>query len=67
LKVSIKAILAHLPLLRMSHRGGGLTQKYAGAEPPLRSELFSTEQMSSMAGPWQPRTRWVLDTLRTNF
>ncbi len=45
MKESIKTILAHLPLLRASHRGNGLAQKYAGAEPPLRSELFSSEQM----------------------
>ena len=45
MKVSIKTILAHLPLLRASRPGNGLPQKYAGAEPPLRSELFSSDQM----------------------
>ncbi|MCG6536267.1 MAG: hypothetical protein L7F78_16585, partial [Syntrophales bacterium LBB04] len=46
MRESIKTILAHLPLLlRVSHRGDGLTRKYAGVEPPLRSELFSSEQM----------------------
>ncbi|HUJ90393.1 MAG TPA: hypothetical protein VLX12_09370, partial [Syntrophorhabdales bacterium] len=45
MKKSIKTTLAHLPLSRVSRRENGLAQKYAGAEPPLRSELFSTEQM----------------------
>ena len=26
-------------------RGNGLAKKYAGDEPPLRSELFSSDQM----------------------
>ena len=43
--MSIKTILAHLPLLRASRPGNGLPQKYADAEPPLRSELFSSDQM----------------------
>lgn len=35
-------ILSHL---WASLRGNGLTQKYAGDQPPLRSELFSADQM----------------------
>src|SRR5208282_4219578 len=35
------------PLLRLRSRlpGGGLRRRYAGDEPPLRSELFSADQM----------------------
>ena len=35
------------PLLRLRSRlpGGGLGRRYAGDEPPLRSELFSADQM----------------------
>jgi hypothetical protein len=45
LKVSGKSILGNLPHLRASLRGNGLAKKFAGDEPPLRSELFSSEQM----------------------
>src|SRR5258705_4843167 len=31
--------------LRVSLRGIGLATKYAGGKPPLRSELFSADQM----------------------
>jgi cyclic beta-1,2-glucan synthetase len=41
----LKTILAHLPLLRASRHGNGWPQKFSGAEPPLRSELFSSNQM----------------------
>jgi len=44
-KVSSKTILRKLLHLRMGLRGDGLAQKYADAEPPLRSELFSSDQM----------------------
>src|SRR4030066_2243780 len=44
-KVSSKTILGKLTHLRTGLRVGGLAQKYAGAEPPLRSELFSSDQM----------------------
>ena len=45
MKVSSKTILENLPHLRVSLRRNGLAQKYAGDEPPLRSELFSSDQM----------------------
>ena len=45
MKVSSKTILRKLPHLRTGLRGDGLAQKYADAEPPLRSELFSSDQM----------------------
>ena len=45
MKVSTKTILRNLLHLRASWRGDGLSQKYADAEPPLRSELFSSDQM----------------------
>jgi cyclic beta-1,2-glucan synthetase len=44
-KVSSKTILEKLPHLRTGLRGCDLAQKYAGTEPPLRSELFSRDQM----------------------
>ncbi|MBM2828551.1 MAG: putative glycosyltransferase 36, partial [Actinobacteria bacterium] len=43
MKVSGKSILGNLPHLRESLRGNALAQKFAGDEPPLRSELFSSE------------------------
>ena len=43
--VSNKAILRSLPHLRASFRGKNLAQKCAVCEPPLRSELFSSDQM----------------------
>ena len=45
MKVSSKTILEKLPHLRTGLRGDDLAQKYAGTEPPLRSELFSRDQM----------------------
>jgi cyclic beta-1,2-glucan synthetase len=45
LKVSKKSMLANLPHLRASFRGTDLAQKCAVSEPPLRSELFSSDQM----------------------
>ncbi|MGD0884353.1 MAG: glucoamylase family protein [Thermodesulfovibrionales bacterium] len=38
-------MLGSLPHLRASFRGTDLAQKYAGDKPPLRSELFSSDQM----------------------
>jgi cyclic beta-1,2-glucan synthetase len=45
LKLSSEAILGSLARLRASFRRDGLPQKYAGDKPPLRSELFSRDQM----------------------
>ncbi len=45
MKVSSKPVLGNLVRLKASLRGNGLAQKYAGGEPPLRSELFSSDQM----------------------
>ncbi len=45
MKVSSKTILGNLPHLRTGLRGDEPAQKYAGTEPPLRSELFSSDQM----------------------
>jgi cyclic beta-1,2-glucan synthetase len=44
-KASDKTILGSLPHLRASFRGADLAQKCAVCEPPLRSELFSSDQM----------------------
>jgi cyclic beta-1,2-glucan synthetase len=45
LKVSNKIMLRSLPHLRTIFRGTDLAQKYNGDKPPLRSELFSKDQM----------------------
>ena len=45
MKMSSKAMLGNLPHVRASFRGKDLAQKYAGDKPPLRSELFSRDQM----------------------
>ena len=45
MKVSSKTILETLLHLTARLRGNGLAQQYAGDEPPLRSELFSSDQM----------------------
>jgi len=44
-KVSSKIILESLFHLRTSFPENSLAEKYAGDEPPLRSELFSADQM----------------------
>ena len=44
-KAGRKTINRSLLDLRASLRGNGLVTKYAGGEPPLRSELFSADQM----------------------
>ncbi|MGE5894337.1 MAG: hypothetical protein ACM34I_09805, partial [bacterium] len=43
--MSNKTMLGNLPHLRASFRGTDLAQKCAVCEPPLRSELFSSDQM----------------------
>lgn len=45
LKVTSKTILGTLLQLRARLRGNDLAHEYAGDEPPLRSELFSSDQM----------------------
>ena len=45
MKVSSKTIRGTLLHLMARLRGNGFAQKYAGDEPPLRSELFSSDQM----------------------
>ena len=45
LKVAGKTMLGGLPQLRAIFRGADLAQQCAVCEPPLRSELFSSEQM----------------------
>jgi hypothetical protein len=45
LKVSSKTIFGTLLHLWARLRRNGLAQQYAGDEPPLRSELFSSDQM----------------------
>ncbi len=45
LKVRDKTMLGSLPLLRAGFREADLAEKCAVCEPPLRSELFSSDQM----------------------
>jgi len=45
LKVDSTTILGHLLQLRTRLRRSGLPRKYLDQEPPLRSELFSADQM----------------------
>ncbi len=45
MKKSSTSILKNLPHLRAGFRGKDLAQKCAVCEPPLRSELFSSDQM----------------------
>ena len=45
MKLSSKIILEKLPHLRTGLRGCGPAKNYAGVEQPLRSELFSSDQM----------------------
>jgi len=45
LKKNTRTMLGSLPHLRASFRGTDLAQKCAVSEPPLRSELFSSDQM----------------------
>jgi cellobiose phosphorylase len=70
-KVSSKAMLGILPHLRASLRGKGLAKKFAGDEPPLRSELFSSEQMKqhgkTLAGSHTLGPRRVKDRLLTRL
>ena len=45
LQVSSRTILKTLLHWGARLRGNDLAQKFAGTEPPLRSELFSSDQM----------------------
>ena len=45
MKIRIKSLLENLSILRARLRGNSRTQKCADTEPPLRSELFSSDQM----------------------
>jgi cellobiose phosphorylase len=67
LKVSGKSILGVLPYLRATLRRNGFAKKFPGDEPPLRSELFSSEQMKrhgkTLAGSHKLGPRGVKDRL----
>ena len=45
MKVGSKIILGNVLRVRESLLGNGLAEQYAVDEPPLRSELFSADQM----------------------
>jgi cellobiose phosphorylase len=67
LKVSGQAILGNLRNLGGKLRRDGLAKMYAGDEPPLRSELFSSEQMKqhgkTLAGLHRLGPRGIRDPL----
>jgi len=71
LKVSNKTIRGTLLHLWASLRGNGPAQKYAGDEPPLRSELFSSDQMEqhgkTLAGSHKLDSRRAPDQLLTRL
>jgi cyclic beta-1,2-glucan glucanotransferase len=66
-KVNNKTITGSLPHLRSSFRGTDLAQKCAVSEPPLRSELFSSDQMEqhgrTLAGMHKVSPGYVPDQL----
>jgi hypothetical protein len=67
LNVSGKPILANLRHIGASLRGSGSAKMYAGDEAPLRSELFSSEQMKqhgkTLAGLHKLGPRGIRDRL----
>ncbi|MDA8179797.1 MAG: cyclic beta 1-2 glucan synthetase, partial [Deltaproteobacteria bacterium] len=67
MKPSGKPILANLLHAGANLRGRGSAKKYAGDEAPLRSELFSSEQMKqhgkTLAGSHKPGPGGIRDRL----
>ncbi|MGE5285086.1 MAG: glucoamylase family protein, partial [Actinomycetota bacterium] len=67
MKVSGKPILPNLRRIGESLRGSGSAKMYAADEPPLRSELFSSEQMKqhgkTLAGSHRLGPRGIRDRL----
>lgn len=74
MKVNNKTIRETLLRLRTRLRGNGLAQKFAAAEPPLRSELFSSDQMKEHGKAladshklgWAGAPDWLLTRLAEN-
>ena len=71
MKVSGKSILENLHDIGASLRVTGSANKYAGDEAPLRSELFSSEQMKqhgkTLAGSHKPGPGGIRDRLLTRL
>lgn len=71
MKISSKSVLENLSNLRARFPGNSRTQKYADNEPPLRSELFSSDQMDQhgkvLAGSHKLSTDHVPETLLTRL
>ncbi|MGE5752263.1 MAG: cyclic beta 1-2 glucan synthetase, partial [Deltaproteobacteria bacterium] len=69
--LSGKSILGDIPRLSAALRGEDLAQKYATDEPPLRSELFSREQMmqhgKTLAGSHRLGPSGIRDRLLTRL
>ena len=67
MKASGKSIIANLRHMVGGLRGSGSAKMYAGDEPPLRSELFSSEQMKqhgkTLAGSHKLGPRGIRDQL----
>ena len=67
MKVSSKINLGSLLHLRASFPENDLAEKYAGGEPPLRSELFSADQMDQHGRTLAGLHQLSRDRLRTSF
>ncbi|MGA6993864.1 MAG: glucoamylase family protein [Candidatus Deferrimicrobiaceae bacterium] len=71
MKASGKSILGNLRHIGASLRGSGLAKMYAGDEPPLRSELFSSDRMDlhgrTLAGLHKLGPRGIRDRLLTRL
>ena len=71
MKVSGKPILPNLRQIGASIRGSGSAKRYAGDESPLRSELFTSEQMKqhgkTLAGSHRLGPRGIRDPLLTRL
>ncbi|MGB7631776.1 MAG: hypothetical protein WBM29_11940, partial [Candidatus Deferrimicrobium sp.] len=71
MKAGGKSILANLRHTGARLRGSGSANRYAGDEPPLRSELFSSEQMKehgeTLAGSHRLGPRGIRDRLLTRL
>ncbi|MBA4372090.1 MAG: hypothetical protein C0402_04440, partial [Thermodesulfovibrio sp.] len=71
MKKSTKTLIGRLPHLRASFRGKDLAQKCAVCEPPLRAELFSSDQMKqhgkTLAGLHKLNPEYPPDQLLTRL
>jgi cyclic beta-1,2-glucan synthetase len=71
LKTSDTSVFGHLTQFRTRFRTSGLSYRPAGQEPPLRSELFSADQLEqygkTLAAAHKVTLRWARDHLLTRL